>query len=468
MEKPANPGQRWEAHAELASLYKDSGNLARAEREFQAAVRILENTRSELLSSQHRLTFLSHLTRFYQSLVDLRMERGDTDAALLAAESSRARILAERLGTDHKDDPARSISEYVAASKRLNSYVLCFWLAPRRSFAWLVAPNGIHAFSLPGESEIGALVDAYQGSIRSSTDPVSSLATASRSGGLARTGASDIKAGPQLYSLLLAGAQALVPPGARITIVPDGALLNLNFETLPVLGSRPHYWIEEAVVSVAPSIRMALTTPAQPGANGPVLAIGDAEQASPDYPRLTSAAAELASVQRCFPQTTVLRGISANVEDYLAARPRRYSIIHFAAHGIANRSSPLDSAIVLSSKNGSYLLYAREVAEQPLTASVVTLASCRSAGAKSYPGEGLVGLTWAFLRAGARNVIATLWDVSDVSTAELMSSLYGNLAAGTIPAIALREAKLSLLHGGRYSDPYHWGAFQIYLGPGVH
>jgi CHAT domain-containing protein len=74
----------------------------------------------------------------------------------------------------------------------------------------------------------------------------------------------------------------------------------------------------------------------------------------------------------------------------------------------------------------------------------------------------MVGFAWAFLRAGARNVIAGLWDVNDDSTARLMGSLYQQLKSNP-PAAALRRAKLSLVHAGApWSRPYYWGAFQLY------
>jgi CHAT domain-containing protein len=140
-------------------------------------------------------------------------------------------------------------------------------------------------------------------------------------------------------------------------------------------------------------------------------------------------------------------------------------MIHFTAHGLANRTSPLDSAVILSPKSGAFLLYARDIADQPIHAQLVTIASCRSAGAKSYPGEGLLGLAWAFLRAGAADVIAGLWDVNDKSTAEIMAGLYAGLAVGKCPADALRSAKLAMTRRtDSYRKPYYWGPFQNYIG----
>ena len=90
------------------------------------------------------------------------------------------------------------------------------------------------------------------------------------------------------------------------------------------------------------------------------------------------------------------------------------------------------------------------------------MSACRSAGAKTYAGEGLVGLTWAFLQAGSRAVVAGLWDVPDTSTAQLMDHFYAAIAAGSAPADALQKARLELRKGD-YKKPYYWGAFQCYL-----
>jgi CHAT domain-containing protein len=103
------------------------------------------------------------------------------------------------------------------------------------------------------------------------------------------------------------------------------------------------------------------------------------------------------------------------------------------------------------------------VADLPLRAELVTVSACRSAGERVYAGEGLVGFAWAFLRAGARRVVAGLWDVDDRSTADLMDVMYERLAAGDTPPKALRAAKLALMtRGGVTAKPYYWGPFQVF------
>jgi len=149
--------------------------------------------------------------------------------------------------------------------------------------------------------------------------------------------------------------------------------------------------------------------------------------------------------------------------------------------------SPLDSAIVLSktvlsktalsktvlskttpsegnAESDSFKLYARDIIRRPLRADLVTISACYGAGGRAYSGEGLVGLSWAFLRAGAHNVVAALWEATDASTEQLMDKFYDELDKGAGPDAALRAAKLSLLRGGGFHNPFYWAPFQLYAG----
>ena len=143
-----------------------------------------------------------------------------------------------------------------------------------------------------------------------------------------------------------------------------------------------------------------------------------------------------------------------------------YSYIHFVAHAVSSRTDPLDSAIILSGTpetTDSFKLYARDIMLHPINARLVTISACYGSGTRSYAGEGLVGLSWAFLRAGAHSVIGALWEVSDDSTPRLMDILYQGLEDGKSPAAALRRGKLTLLHSqSRFRAPFFWAPFQLY------
>jgi CHAT domain-containing protein len=277
-----------------------------------------------------------------------------------------------------------------------------------------------------------------------------------------------------LYRTLIAPAESLLANEARVLVIPDGGLNNLNFETLVVPEPKPHFWIDDANVANASSLRVLSASLRTRNARHQkrsrrLLLIGNSVAPGPDYPELRGAAQQMGNVARHFSaaQEQVYQRGKATPAAYLASNPENFSYIHFVAHGTASLLSPLDSAIVLSqnpSETDSFKLYARDIVQHRLHADLVTISACYSAGERAYSGEGLVGLAWAFLRAGAHNVIAGLWEVTDSSTEILMDHFYDELDRGATPDAALRAAKLSLLHGSRYHNPFYWAPLQLYTG----
>ena len=411
---------------------------------------MVEQSRSELNGPDNKITFLSRLIRFYQDYVDALMDRNLPVRALEVADSSRAHLLAEGLPRNGKlEEGARGAEKLKALARRSGSTWLSYWVAPRRSFLWVVTADEIRSFVLPPESEIAGAVERYRGFIETSMrDPIQT----------------ENEAGRWLFAELVGKARSLVPAGSHVVIVPDGPLHQLNFETLPVYEGKARYWLEDAVVTVAPSFGICIhQTPRNAGIAQSALIIGNSDSPGPQFPKLQYAEAEISKLhQRLAGMTpTIVSGREARPDAYFTARPGQFSIIHIAAHGEANRRSPLDSALILSPGERGFKLYARDVMQVPLRADLVTLSACRSSGARTYAGEGLVGLARAFLQAGAGSVIAGLWDVSDHSTSEMMDRMYQQIAAGVAPAESLRQAKLSFLRTN-YSKPYYWGPFQLY------
>jgi CHAT domain-containing protein len=260
-----------------------------------------------------------------------------------------------------------------------------------------------------------------------------------------------------------------VPPNAHVIVIPHRSLYKLNFETLVAPGGTPHYWINDVTVENTSSIVFRFA--AQPKslvARKQLLLIGDPAQATPEYPRLKNAADEMKYVAAHFPpaQETLISEKTATPDAYFAARPQDYRFIDFVTHGTAVPLSPLDSAIVLSpDKDASYKLYAREIIKRPIHAETVTISACYGAGGRTYSGEGLVGLAWAFMRAGAHHVVAALWETEDAVTPRLMDDFYSGLKSGESAADALRAAKLKMLHSGGMNDrPYYWASLQLYSG----
>jgi CHAT domain-containing protein len=447
----AIPVVQWEAYAGLGRVERARGRATAAGQQFAAALNVIERSQSGLQKTEYKLPFLTSTIQFYAEYIDLLVEQHQYDAALAIADSSRARVLAERHGVAAPERSTAAMFKRTAAD--LGGTLLFYWTGSRQSYAWIITPTSIRFVPLAiAATEIERLVRGYQQSI------VESLGNPIAAGS---------PVGDELYARLIAPLGDL--GSGRIVIVPDGALHMLNFETLPVGGERRHYWIEDVEVAVAPSLAALSATAPAPGRHDGVLLVGDALQADPEFPRLQYASMEMDAVARAFPgRTAIYRRDRATPASYRAAHPDRYDIVHFAAHAAANVDSPLDSAVVLSRDGSGYKLYARDIAEQQLTADLVTISACRSAGERAYAGEGLVGFAWAFLRAGARRVIAGLWDVDDRSTAQLMAQMYERMAHGESAGTALREVKRAMIAGGgTTAKPYYWAPFELFVGARV-
>ena len=144
-----------------------------------------------------------------------------------------------------------------------------------------------------------------------------------------------------------------------------------------------------------------------------------------------------------------------------------YRIVHFATHGLLNSRHPELSGVVLSlvDEHGALqdgFLRLDDIYNMKLGADLVVLSACRTALGKDVKGEGLVGLTRGFMYAGAPRVVASLWDVKDAATAELMKRFYrGMLKEGLRPAAALRAAQISMSQDKRWEAPYYWAGFVL-------
>jgi CHAT domain-containing protein/tetratricopeptide (TPR) repeat protein len=444
---------KWEAHVRVAEVYAAQGLAAKAESEFAAAVRIFQNARDSIQDNELRVSFLSNAIEFYQAYVAFLIGQHRPFDALKIADLSRSQSLEQSLSSGKPSAPnaPRPFNPQDTA-RRLNATLLFYWLGWDRSWLWVVTPAKTSLLSLPASPELDAAVKSYLESFTDPRDPLES-------------GNADAR---RLYAKLVQPAERLMARNSRVVILPDGSLNSLNFETLIVDAPKPHYWIEDATVATASSLSALARSSASVAPQQPrLLLVGDALPASPDFPPLPQAGKEISLLENYFPreQRVELTARNATARNFLSSQPQEFAYLHFTAHGTASRLRPLESAIILSPEGDSYKLYARDIVHHPLNAYLVIISACNGAGIKTYAGEGLVGLSWAFLRAGAHNVIAGLWEVSNASTPQLMDQLYNGLHAGQDPATALRNAKLSLLHSsGNYRRPFYWGPFLLYSG----
>jgi CHAT domain-containing protein/predicted negative regulator of RcsB-dependent stress response len=145
----------------------------------------------------------------------------------------------------------------------------------------------------------------------------------------------------------------------------------------------------------------------------------------------------------------------------------RYRIVHFATHGLLNSEHPELSGVVLSlvderGQPQDGFLRLHEIFNLRLPAELVVLSACQTGLGKEIKGEGLVGLTRGFMYAGAARVVASLWQVNDAATAELMKRFYRRmLKEGMRPAAALRAAQIEMWKRPQWQSPFYWGGFVL-------
>ncbi|MEW6130414.1 MAG: CHAT domain-containing tetratricopeptide repeat protein [Acidobacteriota bacterium] len=157
----------------------------------------------------------------------------------------------------------------------------------------------------------------------------------------------------------------------------------------------------------------------------------------------------------------------ANRANVVSGELSHFRILHFATHGLLNSEHPELSGLVLSlvdeqGKPQNGFLRMHEIYNLNLPASLVVLSACQTALGKQIKGEGLVGLTRGFMYAGTERVVASLWQVDDLATAELMKNFYrAMLKDGKRPSEALRLAQLAMFKQKPWSSPYYWAAFTI-------
>jgi CHAT domain-containing protein len=454
-----DPDLRADIENALGNLHAARHEVSAAELWYRRSIQTFEARRSTVRDEALRLSVFAYGDAIYRNYAEFLIQARRPNEALQLLDRSRARTLEEGLGFPDAEIAVRAneISPATELAKKLDATLLFYSLGPDNSYLWVITAHDTRLFPLARQSAIRSLLETHQRAVQRSMDPLESASGST----------------PALYDALIKPAAAMIPAGARVFIVPDGILRSLNFETLLVPTTHGfRYWIEDVTVTVTSSIRLL----SRPRAALPkstmrdLLLIGDPLQAQRDFTTLPNAATEMQHVEQHFSpdEQTVLGRSQAVPSAYSKSTPGQYRYIHFVAHGTASQLSPLDSAVILSpspTDPADFKLYARDVMRYPLQARLVTVSACNSSGVRNYVGEGLVGLSWAFLRAGAHNVIAALWLADDAATPLLMDQLYSELKSGKNPDEALRLAKLGLIHSSSvYRKPYYWGAFQLYAG----
>jgi CHAT domain-containing protein len=366
----------------------------------------------------------------------------------------------------HRPLPLARVQAVLGPDETLLEYVL----HEPASYCLVIQRSGTRIVKLPSRSQIEKQVRAV---LESTKKP-----------GQGETPESE------LYSSVLAPVASAVPLTERLAVVADGALHQVPFELLKPSSGSPLLFTHVVTYVPSATVFAMLAGEKRPSSSLPVLAVGTGkdvpagdgrESAAVGKPfgtitrevfetdlgqlvPLAAANGEARLVAEALgPGGVVLTGPIAT-EGAVKKQPLdKFRVLHFAVHGLVSTKFPERSALVLypepaSSEDGFW--QAREIAHSRLNADLVTLSACDVGAGRLVGEEGVANLVRPFLMAGARTVVANVWESNDDFTRGLMREFYTRLAAGVDKGKALRDAKLTMIQKfGRDATPRMWAGF---------
>jgi CHAT domain-containing protein len=372
---------------------------------------------------------------------------------------------------------------------RDESALLEFLLGETRSFVWLITPDAVSYQILPSRKEIENAVRPFLKAITTTPNHLY----------LERELAKTKKQGAELFLILFGDLAHQIKKSKKIIVVPDGLLHYLPFESL-IHDNR--YLIQDHEISYNPSASMLSlwndSLNVTKGRNKmELLAFGDPvfepqatarnvknparrldrrtnrvrAQQGYTLTQLPRTRDEVLDIAKLFPpdRRRVYLGQESTEDAVKRESLRDYKRVHFATHSLTYEEYPSRSCVVLSRDNDPQedgVLEVREIIDLDLDCDLVVLSACQTGRGRLFSGEGIVGLSRAFVGAGARSVVVSLWNVSDIATSRLMKAFYQQLVANVGNAAALREAKLQMPELAReFRHPYYWASFVIIGNP---
>jgi CHAT domain-containing protein/Tfp pilus assembly protein PilF len=384
-----------------------------------------------------------------------------------------------------------------------DTVLLEYALGAQRSYLWVVTPSSMQVFDLPPRAEIESAAKLVYDLLTARNRNTGNEAPAARANRVRQADQEFRAAATKVSAMLLAPAAATIA-GKRLLVVADGVLQYLPFAALPESGAGGEYvplMANHEIVSAPSASVVAVLRQENAGRRPPEKAVAiladpvftadDARIRQPqktelvaspneahrsalevgveEFVRLRFSRTEAEEIARLAPPASTLKALDFDASRDTALKPElgQYRIIHFATHSLLNNEHPELSGVVLSlvdragrPQNGFLRLF--DIYNLRLASDLVVLSACQTALGGEIKGEGLIGLTRGFLYAGAPRVVATLWEIDDRTTAEVMKRFYdGVLRRGERPAAALRAAQTAIWKSRGWDMPYYWAAFTL-------
>jgi CHAT domain-containing protein len=518
--------EEWRAHIGLAGSLQARGRHEEAVEHALRAIEMVERVRAGLLGDSFKMRFLAGRMDLYERAISIllagRNGRGpDAARALEVAERAKARGLLDLLGESRhrmreglpadlkareqaaldavsaatlrlvsaKDEQEAAVSKEaleraeqdmarlemdvraaspvyarmvfprpaslrdVQAALASDEVLLEYFIGKEAAWVWQVTTDKVSVQGLPPAETLRHAVAAF---VEGAGSP-----------GAALGGDRVDPAARRLAEMILPSRRGL--PAGRLLVAPDGPLHHVAFDAL-VEGDR--YLIEEREIAMVPSATAMvwMRSAAPSAATRAFLGVGEAPAGTDASLSLPWAREEVERIAALFkePSRRVILGDKVSQAAMTEIPLSDFRYVHFATHGLLKEGAEGTARTGLwlgraPGQEADAVLTLPEVATLRLDAELVVLSACRSGAGELLDGEGMVGLTRAFLHAGARAVVMTLWNVEDQSTVDLMESFYRRLGSGVGPAAALRQAKLEFIRSDRPArrEPYRWAPFVL-------
>jgi CHAT domain-containing protein len=425
-----------------------AGDTAAADVDLRRGIAVVERTRADMRRTAFRLTYFDELWDLFDELLELTIARGAFGEALAVAEQARGRTLQDT----RTSEASRALEITRAAPPR---GVLAYYVVRRGAVViWIADEDRVStSVRVVTREELSAQVRQFAACVSRAAEP----------------SACDARA---LEDLLLAPVFQHHPDATTLRLVLDPLLQPLPFAALrhPRTG-RP--LIESVTLSLLPSLASGSSASGASAPRGSIapertLVIGNPATREP-MPLLPRAAAEARSIASLYPSPTLLTGEGASRSAFLRELPAA-DVVHFAGHAIADAEMPDYSRLLMSpdpDRRGN--VYAHELERVPLPrAPVVVLAACETAAGRTSRSEGTISLARAFILAGARDVIATLWPIDDMASQPLFVAFHRELRHGRSPAEALRLAQLEMMRSADpvLRNPSTWASAVVWMTAG--
>ncbi len=504
LESSEDPMDLAGVYALTAQTLNADGKAEQALSFVRRAVDAVERIRKRPTDRLHRASFLSRVINVFETAIEVELARGGerrTARALAWAERSKGRSFLDELVEGEADfdrpyfDPGLALDanlEAVGPASTEDGVLLLYFLGDRGSYLWKWSAQGIRMWPLPPARELEAgarrLYRLFSGRPR-------------------------LELAPRLKQAQLHWSRVLLPedllletvtrapdaPPPHLRIVADGALHYLPFGAL--LGAvendiegdierRP--LIERFDVSYAPSLTILrhlenrrrdrqLTAEESTSKPQELLVVADpvyeidprCPSTTPDqgpgkpYRRLAGSAEEAAWLKAHVPGARVLSGFEARADHLRALDLKRFRRIHFAVHGELGTGAGKRPRLVLAQRDrrcepSPSSLEIGDIFQWRLRSELVVLGACKSGLGRDLRGEGLIGMTRAFLQAGSSQVVVSLWDMDDRTASRWTTYFYEALAAGASGPSALRRAQLRLRQESGDDGVFYWAPFVLF------